>query len=74
MSDGDILVCPLKGWQIGASPALGLVQIQYATTQEQLRTGEVEVLQLTASSAQLRALAEALEQLADGVDQLGSIQ
>jgi len=59
--DGNIITCPLTGWVV--APVMNsaiLARLQYAETEDQLKTGEYKALQLIVTPQQALELAEIL--------------
>ena len=66
--DGQIETCPLLGWEVAQFHIAGLLRLNFARSENQLKTGG-EFLQIAAGGPQLRDLAHALSRLADRLDQ-----
>lgn len=68
--NGDIQLGPLLGWEFGSLPMTGLMRIETAQSEEQLKSGEVTAVQVAMTVPQMRELGQALLKIADRLDQL----
>jgi hypothetical protein len=66
--DGQIALGPLTGWQTAAAPMTGVLRLESARSEDQLRSGERAVLQLAMTALQCRQLAQALIGLAENIE------
>jgi hypothetical protein len=64
-ANGDLELAPLMGWEVGFFPMTGALRLSFARSEDQLRTGDHESVQLVLTTAQLRELATALLRTAD---------
>lgn len=70
--NGDIVAFPLMGWAILTAPMAAVARIEFVRSEEQLKAGENEGLQLALTGPQLRELADALLKTAEQIESLGS--
>ena len=68
--DGSIVTFPLLGYETVRYQTAALVRLMFAKSEDQLKTGEVEAVQLASSPGPLRELGHALIRMADEIDRL----
>lgn len=66
--DGKLAVGPLMGWQASVAPMTGLLRLETAQNDDQLRTGQFQAVQLAMTAAQLRELSSLLLRMAKAVE------
>jgi len=60
LPDGNLALGSLTSWQTGMAPNRGLIRLEYAFTEAQMKAGETETCQLILTLPQMRELAELL--------------
>lgn len=66
--DGNLQCSPLVGYSSAILPMTGLLRLEFVHSEDQLRKGECEAVQLGMTSPQLKELAQALLKMADRID------
>jgi len=65
--DGNLLVGPVLGWDTALAPMNGLLRVEYAHSEEELKAGG-KAVQFVLTAAQARELSVLLARLADAMD------
>lgn len=69
MEAGSIMLAPMMSYSTAVGPMTGMLRIEFARTENQLRTGAFEAVQLVLTAAQLHEFAQSLLQMAARIDQ-----
>lgn len=69
-ADGSTVTCPLVGFETVRYQTAALVRLMFVQSEDQLKRGQIESVQLSASPGPIRELGQALIRMADEIDRL----
>lgn len=67
--NGQVRTGPLTGWEFHIHPMAAIFRFEAAMSEDQLRTGDREALQVVLTASQLRLLATDLLKSADRIEE-----